>query len=711
MAANDVSVPPEFDQIGIKPLAYGQPEIPKATSYAALARQVERDGIQDEAGNDLARPDAEGAQALARQFVNPRTTAAALKAPLFKHLQAGTVALVHSPVFLTRVNPSLLNPRVAPYIAIPEADRGGHVAVGWAPEDVSEDPAGQERLIQSIASLDQLTESSRETADKVLALQGELAEVIGREGIEEPLLIVMTRLEVDGPDQPVRTIVPVSADGGSRGTICQENLADAIERLLDEKEREYATKHKRRQALELLEGALRVHQPATLIDDPVAERELRDYLVELSYRPAAELVSNRLYAAQRSLVAPALVVVGFRPNGSATIIDAIDQLVTNQHKRGPLQWEPAAQALDSRNSVLRALRRQHKVTRGQAMLLGPRFAEAVNVHNMKPEPDHRIAQAVSVFHGDDARRPLREAFGTAKSRTADRCEVIAAVIGEQVRDADPAFRRQIDTTLRDMLGYSPFYGADVPDMRPTRPRVEELAEMVHRVDATPPEKPGSDVDGLVDLVKRFETKRPNKLTSPHVQLGVKGGVALVLLGALAREHGTSAAEVARPYTVLQRMLHDPFGQELLGEAIKALRAGDQMIPARHPETREPKGRDAENRVVAMTPANLRELFTEDGDDDGGTGNGARTADGILAEMTTVARNKLGLLLAELVRLPDVAKQGIAPHRVNDLIELLESQAGDLEYQGRRGADYLRASEQHADEKDSEHEPDEAEAVL
>jgi len=53
--------------------------------------------------------------------------------------------------------------------------------------------------------------------------------------------------------------------------------------------------------------------------------------------------------------------------------------------------------------------------------------------------------------------------------------------------------------------------------------------------------------------------------------------------------------------------------------------------------------------------------------------------------------------------------GIAPHKVADLIELLESQARDLDYQGRRGADYLRASEQHADE--SEEERDEAEAVL
>jgi hypothetical protein len=113
------------------------------------------------------------------------------------------------------------------------------------------------------------------------------------------------------PEQPARTIVPISADGGSRGTICQACLATAIERLLNEREREYATKHKRRQALEDLEGALRAHQPATLIDDPVAERDLRECLVELSRRPAGELVSSGMYAAQRSLVAPAMVVVGF----------------------------------------------------------------------------------------------------------------------------------------------------------------------------------------------------------------------------------------------------------------------------------------------------------------------------------------------------------------------------------------------------------------
>ena len=135
MATNDTisdhNVPAEFEDAGIKPLAYGQPELPKATAHKALARQIERDGVKDEAGNELAKPDPASAEALARMFVHPRTAAAAaLKAPLYKHLQAGTVALVHGVVFLTRVNPSLLNPRVSPMLAIPRADSDGRVAAG-----------------------------------------------------------------------------------------------------------------------------------------------------------------------------------------------------------------------------------------------------------------------------------------------------------------------------------------------------------------------------------------------------------------------------------------------------------------------------------------------------------------------------------------------------------------------------------------------------
>jgi hypothetical protein len=534
---------------------------------------------------------------------------------------------------------------------------------------VVEDPDASERLVQKSASLDGLIESSRETADKVLALQQELSELIGREGIEEPLLIVMTQLEVDGSDQPVRPIVPITVDGGSRVTIAQEHLAGAIATLLKEKEPEYSTKHKRRKGLEELERALRAHQPATLIDDTVAERELRDFLVELSSRPAAELVRSRLYPAQRSLVAPAMVVVGFRPNGSATILDAIDQMVANQHKRGPLQWQPAAAALDSRNSVVRSLWRQAKIGEAKAMLLGPRYEEAVKRYGMHPEPDFRVGEAVRIFHGHDARRPIREAYGTSQAKPEDRSEIIAAVIGEQLRSANPALRKQVETALRDILGSPPFYGAGVPEL---------------------PIGSNPNTDELVGAVKEAENADPDTLSPAHVELGVKGGVAL--LGALARAHG-SITDAPRPYTVLQRMVHDQFGQELLGEAIMVLRAGKDQIPARDAGTKAPKGRDAENRIVPMDPANLRELFPDKSSGGGkGSGEPPRTRDDVLVEMRSVARNNLGRLLDELKELPDVVRQGVTPNKVKDLVDLLMDQAGELDHLGRKGAEYLQASE-------------------
>ena len=684
MATNDTisdhNVPAEFEEAGIKPLAYGQPELPKATAHKALARQIERDGVKDEAGNELAKPDPASAEALARMFVHPRTAAAAaLRAPLYKHLQAGTVALVHGVIFLTRVNPSLLNPRVSPMLAIPRADSDGRVAAGWAPFDISVDPDADERLMQASGSLDELVESSRQTADKVMALQQDLSKTIGREGIEEPLLIVQTRLDVDGSAQPVRDHVPVAADGGSRITIGQEHLADAIGQLLSEKEAFYATKHKRRRALEELERSLRAHQPASLVDDPVAERELRDYLVELSGRPAAELVESGMYAAQRSLVAPAMVVVGFRPNGDAAIIDAIDQLVSNQHKRGPLQWVPAARALDSRNSVVRALRRQAIIGEGKALLLGPRYEEATRRFDITDHPDFRIGEVVRVFHGGEARKPIRDAIGAGRSEPSDRGEIITAVIGEQLRSADPAFRRDVETTLRDILIHPPFYGANVPEV---------------------PKGSDPDPGELVKAVMKAHEKDPKALTEHHVELGVKGGVALVMLGAIRREHGALASEVARPYTVIQHLLRDSFGQGLLGEAIQALRDGEQFLPARDPETKEPKGRDAENRIVRMDPNNLRELAETVSSGEPG-GDEARTPDEILAEIRSMVRNTVGELIKELQEDSRVAQAGVAPQKAKELTDLLMEQALDIEYLGRRGAESLKISEEAAEDADEE----------
>jgi len=667
MGSTNHSVPVEFEEAGIKPLAYGQPELAKAPSYNALARQITRTGIQDEAGNELAKPDKESAEAIARPFVYPKdTAAAAFQAPIYKHLQAGTVALVHGPVLLTRVNPSLLNPRVGPMLDIPRPSGDGHVSVSWAPADVEVDPQADERLLQKANSVDELVTASREAARKVLAMQEKLADIIGREGIEEPLLIIQARLSAADSSQLARPLVPIAADGSSRITIAQEFLADAIELLLSEREREYASKHKRRIGLESLAQALRAHQVASLVDDPVAERELRDFLVELSSRPAAELVKNKMYAAQRSLVAPGMVVVGFRPNGSASILDAIDQLVGNQHKRGPLQWQAAAQALDSRNSVVRGLRRQGTIGEGTALLLSPRYEEAHTRFGLHSNPDFRIGEVVRIFHSAEARPLIRAAIGAGKTMPLDRAKIIAAVIGEQLRNADPEFRRQVETALNDMAGKEPFYGGpEVPNTDP-------------------------DPDQLVARVQQNEKENPGALSPEHVALGVKGGVALVLLGAIAREHGARSYEFPRPYTLLEKALHSKVGQELLGRGIKALRAGDRFLPALDPETGEPCGRDGENRVIPMDAENLWSVVKgKTGKEEGGSPEA--TVDDVLVEIKSLARNDILGRVEALKERPEVARSGLPPQAAKEAAELLLNAAGELDYLARRGAEHLKVS--------------------
>jgi hypothetical protein len=128
------------------------------------------------------------------------------------------------------------------------------------------------------------------------------------------------------------------------------------------------------------------------------------------------------------------------------------------------------------------------------------------------------------------------------------------------------------------------------------------------------------------------------------------------------------------------------------------RAGKDYLPARDPKTKEPKGRDAENRIVPMDPSNLRELFTGSGSRGGRDGELRRTQDDILVEMRSLARNDLGQLLKELKQLPEVTRDGVAPDKVKDVVEPLMDQAGDLDYLGRKGADHLRASEEDDDER-------------
>jgi hypothetical protein len=115
MAANDIhSSPTRVRRGGNQAAGLWPAGVPEGDK---LRRAGAADRARRDTGRGRERPGSarwRGRAGVRAPVRHPRTTAAALKVPLFKHLQAGTVALVHSHVFLTRINPSLLNPRVAP---------------------------------------------------------------------------------------------------------------------------------------------------------------------------------------------------------------------------------------------------------------------------------------------------------------------------------------------------------------------------------------------------------------------------------------------------------------------------------------------------------------------------------------------------------------------------------------------------------------------
>src|SRR5206468_444507 len=139
-----------------------------------------------------------------------------------------------------------------------------------------------------------------------------------------------------------------------------------------------------------------------------------------------------------------------------------------------------------------------------------------------------------------------------------RAQVIAGAILEQVKEANPKRRDNIEATLNEILAHEPFFGTGVawPDHSP-------------------------DVDDLVNDVAAEHANAPGKWGRATVELAIKGGLMMAQLGALQRPFGETDKE-QRSYNVLLRVGHDPVGHELPGEAIRAARDGRTFIQALDP---------------------------------------------------------------------------------------------------------------------------------
>lgn len=623
--------PPEFADRGIKPMPAGVAEPPKPAQTRALARQIARKGVKDPAGTTVYEPDEDAAYALARPWLYPDQVAGQFERPQVKHVDAGELFLVRGSVLLTRLLPSPLNSRARSKLQIPQAGADGRVAVPWGPTDLQADPECAHRMLFAARDLPELVAAARETASIVEGMQGNLADMIGREGIEEDLILAPGRWNLESGTMAATTAA-VGVDGGSRITLSHGELGRALASLL---ENDASLSPKRRKGLEELRGALDGRLPALLVDDINAERDLRDQLERLLSEPADRLLRTGMYRPPRLLVAPAALVIGFRPYGDATMLDAVQQLIGNLHKRGPKQWEPAAQASDTRDEVIRSLRRTRDITEADLYLLGPRHQEAVERFGKPAEPEYRIGEIVRLWYDtgertNAARRATRAAMRKAQLRRSALAPVLTAATLEQfVGKGD---RDRVQSTLNDLFANAPICPPD-PIGFPARV---------------------SDPDQLVrEAEVELDAANPGHACA---ELATKGGVALALLGALVRPF--DAAKDDRPYAVLDRMLHHRQGRRLMAQAITDLRAGRVSMTRYKPGTAEPESFLGTGEPEAWTGGKLREQFPTAHQ---AVTRAAPTEAELIGKITQLIEDEDGVraLMDELEQLPSVQRHGLS----------------------------------------------------
>jgi hypothetical protein len=676
-----IAIPPEFDEQGIKPLVHGIPALPKAAQTNALARQLQRDGLVAADGTRVADFSAAHSRLLAYPWAIPEQIRAQLRAPQAITTQAGVLYEVTGLVLLTRVMPPYHNSRVRPRLAIPAPDARGQVLTPWPTVDVSDDPENPHRLRVEAEDLTFLAASARATADHVVSMQSKLSELLAREGVEKHILLAPARFElVNG--QLDDDLVWLASDGGSRVTIEHGYLADVIDTMLEGE----GLSAKRRAGLKELGIHLRGRTAGLLGRDGVAERDLQNELVRLLDEPAADLIASGLFAGQRALVAPARAIVGFVPHGG-TLLDAVQQLIANEHKRGPLPWDAAARSIDTRDEMLRKLAEAGKITDAEVCLFGPRFEEAHSVYGLSENPDYRIGQLTRLIHDGhpasrDARKAIRDILRVGRLSRQMCAQVLGAAIMEQHRTMNAAARDNIEATLNEILAYPPFTGIEVG---------------VRDND--------SDVDELLEEARTEHAALPTAWTPAKVELAAKGGVALALLGALQRQFKTDDKE-QRAYNVLQRMANDPFGHELFATALRALRGGEAYLPKLDPETRKPVGNTAGGDPIQMRGDNLRELFPTSAQT---VANAQPTAGEVIKQLERTLSVGAGSLLDELEELDDVKDRGVDPTTgTAEVIELLEDYRDRIKYLQRRHRDYYGSA---AGDKHGGLVPDEAVEVL
>lgn len=638
-------------------MPYGLPEIPKAGEQNRLRKQIEK-GIPMPSGSVITYSD-EMVDALTLPWLQPDLMKAQFASPRFKPTRAGMAATVTGIAAMPLLQVNLFNPRASMKLSIPEAEKSGRVPIPWAPTDRKSDRACAACMVVEVPTREELSERVLESERHILADQTILADLVTREGVQEDLLGLVVNYRTPNLS---RRLAVTTIDGNSRVAVGRAAFRAWVEAEREDILDVVRSRRPRAKLSELLDGMADGIFPLEY-EDVVGFRHLRGAIEKLATeRSTEELLQSGLYSVPNLFAMPLTLIVAFEPaEKSSTVLDAADLMMRNLHHptRSSTKWDQSAGHAELRDDIVAKLYDEGELDEGEALLVGPKYQEAAELHDMPSEPDLRATAIVDLVNGDHdrgrrARSILADATGDPKGKRAERARLVVAALSEQLDSAQAKARKDFETAVQDVLDTRLFGSISF-----TR------------------EQDGTELEDLVEAAQEDREDGVKVEDSDALwELGVRGAIALAAQGHLRREFGQLASDVARPYQVIENMLSDDFGISLLGEAVERWRKDDRL-PEYDPETRLIK-----KGAGALRSSTLAQMF-------GGeqAPPPQPSATDLCARMRKVLDERLTPIFQELRDLPEVADEGVPPDAANRVLHALEPVRRRLERESEKYRDF------------------------
>ncbi len=642
---------------GVFVTPYGLPDLPRAADVNKVKRQIEK-GIRMPSGNVVSYS-ADMVDALAAPWLEPDLMVAQFRSPRFKPTRAGMAATVTGLAASPLLQTNVFNPRALMKLPIPQSDADGRVAVPWAPTDRRTDPDCAARMLIDVPTRSELNQRVLESERHIVADQGQLAELVAREGVQEDLLGVIVNYTTPGL---TRRLAATTIDGNSRLAIGRQKVRDWInaerDSIID-----CVRSRRPRLALARLLDQMRDGLLPLEFDDTIALRHLRQAIEGIiENRSTEDLLDSGYYAVANLFAVPLTLIVAFEPHDDySTVLDAADTLMRNLHHpaRAATRWDQSAGNAEIRDEIVAKLYDAGDLNEGEALLVGPKYEEATNRHSERSEPDHRAMAVIELVNGQsDLAKKARAIFGAATGKPRpgrrDRARLIVAALSEQIDSGNAKLRNDFETAVQDVLD---------------TPRFGNICSMTVDSDLQPTK---IVAHAKSELDKETSVENGEWL----MELGLKGAIALAALGHLRRGYATSTEDAPRPYQIIDNMLEDQFGLELLGDAIQAWRDG-RRLPEYDADERTPKEHGGDLR-----PATLGKMFSGEKDMPP-----EPTARDLCESLRNTLRNKFMPTYEELVGLPEVRTEGIAPDAVEGVLTIIEPVRKRLELNAEKYRDF------------------------